>query len=100
LQDIGPTLTKLALYLLIERHLSAAEPIDRLLGISDEEELPRNRSHLPPVIPFWLLSGEKQDELRLERIRILKLVHEEVREAVLEFPPYACVLVYEVARHH
>ena len=84
--------------LTIDRHVGAAEPIDRLLGVADDEEASRARLGLAPVGLAGIVSSEKEKDLGLQRIGILKLVDEDALEAALK--PFAdpAVVAHQVAR--
>ena len=67
-----------SLHLLVERDVGAAEAVDRLLRIADQEELAGRRPHAPPVALGGIVGGEEEQQLGLQRIGVLELVDEEV----------------------
>src|SRR5262249_32679311 len=89
---------ELSLHALVEGDVGPAETVDRLLGVADEEELPRRRPGAPPVVRARIVGGEEEQYLRLQRIRGLELVDEEMREAALELRPHGRVAAHQVAR--
>ena len=75
-----------ALRLVVDRDVGAAEAVDGLLGVADDEELAGLQAAAAPVfrrLPFRVL-GQEERELRLEGVGVLELVHEDVVEAPLE----------------
>src|SRR5205085_6437880 len=68
-----------------------------LLGVSDNEKFSRLHLYLPPIRGRGVVRGEEQEQLRLEEIRILKLVDENVREAPLEFPTHIDTITKQIA---
>ena len=70
-------------------HVGAAEPVDRLLGITDQKQ--RTGSQLPAqsVCYRWLawLAAQEPEDLDLQRIGILKLVDENMTEPARKRPP-------------
>src|SRR5439155_9932688 len=62
----------------------APEAVDRLLRIADDEELPRYRSHPAPVALGRIVGREQEQDLRLQRIRVLELVDQEMGEPPLQ----------------
>jgi hypothetical protein len=93
----GARRDELALHALVERHVGAAEAIDRLLRVADQEELPGDGPHPPPVGLARVVGGEQQQDLRLERVRVLELVDEDVRVAPLQVLAHRRVVAHQVA---
>ena len=92
-----PGAHQLVLHALVERDVGPSEPVDRLLGVGDEEKLPRDGHHLAPVVLGGIRRGEKEKDLGLEGIGVLELVDEDVSEARLELAPDLGVLFQKVA---
>ena len=69
----------------IRADVGAAEPIDRLLRIADDEELAAD------------VVGEEQQNLRLNRIGVLEFVDEDMRELLLEVRAHVGVAPDQVA---
>jgi len=78
----------------------APEPIDRLLGIADDEQLARLRANRAPVAFRGVVGGKQQEDLRLQRIGVLELVDEQVSEATLEVGAHGRDVAQEIARAH
>ena len=84
--------------LAIDADVGAAEAVDRLLRIADDEQLARPRPGASPVRLGVVVGGEQQQDLGLQRIGVLELVDEDVLEARLEAPADAGVVAHEIAR--
>ncbi len=82
----------------VQHHVGTAELIDRLLRIADHEQLPRFGRDLQPVRFAGIVRGEQQQDLGLQRIGILKLVDENVSEAVLQIAADIRLVAHQVAR--
>ena len=80
-------LTDLAIY----ADVGPAEAINRLLRIADDEETTGNRDSRAPVGVGGIGGGKQQQNLGLERIRVLEFVDEQMRETRLEPSPYRLV---------
>jgi hypothetical protein len=78
-------------------HVSAAEPVDRLLRVADEEQLAWNGIHVMPARLTRILRRQEQEQLRLQRIGVLEFVHEETSETGLKVISYRRVFANEVA---
>ena len=74
----------------IDGHVGAAEAVDRLLRIADQEEPAGQRPRLAPVGLARIVGGEEQEDLRLQRIGVLELVDEDPLEALAEIPRARC----------
>ena len=72
----------------VDADVGAAEAVDRLLRVADDEEASRRPGvHGAPVRwPVASAVAEQQEDLGLQRIGVLELVHEDVREPLLERP--------------
>ena len=84
----------------VDADIGSAEPVDRLLRIAHDEERarPHPSVHRRRVVIRVVGRGEEQQQLRLQRVGVLELVHEQVAEAPLEVAPYLGVVAHEVAR--
>ena len=78
--------------------VGAPEAVDRLLRIADDEQLAGNGRDPPPVAFRRIVGGQQQQDLRLQRIGVLELVDEDVREARLERPADARMRREQIAR--
>ena len=81
LDEPGAALDQLLADLSVDVHVGATEAIDRLLRIADQEQLAGHGIDMLPARLARVLRREEQEQLRLQRIGILKLVHEEAAEA-------------------
>jgi len=100
LQACRATAGELLAHLPVHGDVGAPEAVDRLLGVAHDEELPRHGLHLAPVASGGIGGGEQQQDLGLEGIGVLELVHEDVGEPPLEVGPRLVVVAHEVARAH
>ena len=82
----------------IDAHVGPSKTVDRLLGIADEEQRARPRPGASPIRLGVVVSGEQQQNLGLQRIRVLKLVDEDPLEARLESLTDDRVVAHEIAR--
>ena len=81
----APAATEPLAHLAIDADVGAAEPVDRLLGVADDEEAAGDGDDARASRPAsGSADGEQQQDLRLQRIGVLELVDEDVREARLE----------------
>ena len=87
---------ELSLGRLVERHVGAAEAVDRLLGIADDEELAGDGARAREVVLEGIVGREQEQDLGLEGVGVLELVDEQVREALLELAADGRVLLDEV----
>ena len=97
-KEFRATSDQALLDLLIKSNVGAAEAVDRLLWIADQEQLSGNRLNLSPIGFGGIIGSEKQQDLGLEWIGILELVDKVVREALLQLGPYALVVTNEITR--
>src|SRR5688572_31689448 len=79
-------------------HVGAPEPVDRLLRVADDEQLAGDRADVPPPGLARIAGRQEQQQLGLQRIRVLELVHEDPLEALLEVLPDLTVVPDEIAR--
>ena len=83
---------ELSLHALVNGGIRPAKPIDRLLRVPDEEELPR----------AWAIRrrirSEGEKDVRLHEIGVLKLVDEDAIEAALKLAARARIVAKHVAR--
>src|SRR5579885_1777413 len=56
------------------------------------------RAHATPVLLRWIVRRQQEEQLHLERVRVLELVDEEVREAGLQLAADGGIVAHEVAR--
>ena len=63
--ELGASSEKLPLCLLVERHVCAPKTVDRLFRIPDDEELPWDRTDLPPITLSMVIRSKKKEDLRL-----------------------------------
>ena len=83
--------------LLIGFDVGPPEAIDRLFRIADDEQLAGNRCDPPPVAFGRIVGGQQQQDLGLQRVGVLELVDEDMREPRLERPADARVLRQQIA---
>ena len=98
LQDLDATLREPLLDILIEHDIRPAEAVDRLLRIADQEQLSGGRRHPPPIVLVRVVGRQEEQNLGLERVRILELVDEQVGIACLQMAPHVPVAPQKVAR--
>ena len=96
-EDPDAALGEQVLHVVVEHDVGTPEAVDRLLRIPDNEELARSRPHPPPVVLVRVVSREQQQDLRLERIRVLELVDEQVAVAPLQVGAHRGVRPQQVA---
>ena len=86
----------------VDRDVRAAEAVDALLRIAHNEELPVYQGRVSPVrregLPVPLVGCQIEGDLRLERIGVLELVHEDALEARLRAPSNVGMVAQQVAR--
>ncbi len=82
----------------VDADVRPPESIDRLLRVADDEELAGDGSDLPPIRNGGIVRGQEQQDLRLQRIGILKLVDEQTLEALLEAAAHLGIISNQVAR--
>ena len=91
---------ELRAHLRVDADVGAPKAIDRLLRVADDEELARRRRHRAPVADRGIARREQQQDLGLQRIGVLELVDEQVREAQLKRGAHLRVIAHEIARRH
>ena len=81
--------------------VGAPEPIDGLLGVPHHEQLAGGEADVAPARgPPRGLLAQPQDDLVLQRIGVLELVHQDGLEARLQFLPDARMVPEQVPRPH
>ena len=87
---------------LVEDDVRPPEAVDGLLGIADEEEPARVDLHLVPRrrCAHRLAAGDERGDLDLQRIGVLKLIDQQVRELLAQAAPHRRVATQEVACLH
>ena len=85
---------------LVEGHVRAAKAVDRLLGVPHQEELARRGDDLLVVVLRGIVGAQQQQDLGLQRVGVLELVHEEVAEAPLQQGAHRTVVAQQIARAH
>ncbi len=83
-EEFGACCQQSVLHFLIDGHVGTAEAVDRLLGITDEEQLSWNATDIAPISLARIIGSEQQEDLGLERVGVLELVDEEMGEALLQ----------------
>src|SRR5690606_10580216 len=71
-------------HLLVERDVGTPKTVDALLGISHHEEGTHPGARRAPVTRGAVVrrsSGKEEEKLRLKRVRVLELVHQDVAVA-------------------
>ena len=81
----------------IDSHVSATETINRLFGVADQEQFPRNRSSFAPVRLSRITGGQQQQNLGLQRIGVLELIDEDSFEALLKARPHLRIIPDEIS---
>ena len=81
-------------------HVGAAEAIDRLLGIADQEQRARTQSASEQIHGGSLAGfpAQEPDDLDLQRVGVLELVHQDMTEAARQRLPDVLVPREQVAR--
>ena len=83
--------------LLVKHHVGAAKSVDRLLRVAYQEELSGCRGCTRPVCYLRIASGEQEENLDLQRIRVLKLIDEDVSEPTLQVAAHLSVVANQIA---
>ena len=73
-----PTLRDALLHEVVHLDVGPPKAVDALLRVADHEETAGARQHLAPVVPLHWIAGQEQADLRLNRVGVLKLVHQEM----------------------
>ena len=85
-------------HLAVDPDVGAAEAVDRLLRIADDEELPRRGDDRAPVALGRILRRQQEQNLGLERIGVLELVDEDPRVSPLRRGTDVVVAADQVSR--
>ena len=96
-EDPDAVLGEQVLHVMVEDDVGAAKAVDRLLRIADHEELARSRPHPPPAGLVRVVGRKQQQDLRLERVRVLELVDEQVAVAPLQVGAHRGVRAQQIA---
>ncbi len=80
--ELRPAREQELLHVLVERDVRPAEAVDGLLGVAHHEQLPLRRPRRPPANLRGIVAGDEQQDLRLQRVGVLELVHQHVGEAL------------------
>ena len=99
-QELGATGEQELLHVLVERDVRAAEPVDRLLRIAHDEQLSRRGARIPPARLRRVRGSDQQEDLRLQRVGVLELIHQDVREAPRELRAHRNVVADQVPGPH
>ena len=84
--------------LAIDADVGPPETVDRLFRITDQEQRPRARPDLTPIRLVVVVGGKQQQDLGLQRIRVLEFVDEDALEARLKPEPHAGAVAHQIAR--
>ena len=89
-------------YAAVEVDVRTPEAVDRLLGVTDEEQTPFVDGQGDPIVVRRPRGGaaEQKGNLSLNRIGVLELIDEDVRVSLSERCPYLRALRQHVAREH
>ena len=88
----------LALDLVVHADVRAAEAVDGLFGVADDEELAGLEDRRAPVGGRGFPFAEEEDDLGLQGVGVLELVDEQVAEARLQRRPRVEVAHQQVAQ--
>ena len=83
------------LHQLVDLDVGAPEAVDALLRVAHDEQSARARRHGPPVVAARGLRREEETDLRLDGVRVLELVHQQVRVARAELVAHGGVLAQQ-----
>ena len=95
---LGPRIYQLPLGNFVERHVRASESVNRLFRIAHQEQLTRHGRHVSSAGFTPVARRQEYQNLRLKRVRVLKLVHEKMREAPLKIRSYRLARDDEITR--
>ncbi len=84
--------------ILIDANVGAAEAIDRLLRIADEEQTAGHRARLAPIRFSRIVSSQQQEDLSLQRIGVLELVDKNARKPALKSLADLLVVANQISR--
>jgi hypothetical protein len=79
-EQFCPSTKEALLHLLIESHIGAPEPVDRLLRIADQKELARDWAGSAPVCLAGIVGREQEEYFGLQGVGVLEFVDEKVRK--------------------
>ena len=99
LTGVAPRRDEPLAHVAVDADVGAAEAIDRLLRVADDEEAAGDGDDRAASRPAsGSADAEQQQDLRLQRIGVLELVDEDVREARVKPAADAGVAAHQVAR--
>ena len=79
-------------------HIRATEPVNRLFVVANKKQTARARNQLAPIALFKVCAGQVRNNLRLNRIGVLKLVHEQRPILPLQMGPHGCIVPKKSSR--
>ena len=82
-QHFSPATLYKPLDVVVHGYVGAPEAIDGLLWVADDEQLAGLERDVPPVGGVGTIFSQEQDDLGLQRIRVLELVDEQIVEGLL-----------------
>ena len=82
----------------VDRHVGAAEAVDRLLGVADHEQAAGLGRERAPVAPGARRGAQPGDELGLDGVGVLELVHQDPTGAAVKVVAHVVVVAQQVAR--
>ena len=97
-QEGDASLFECVLDLIVGADIGAPKPIDRLLGVPDNEEFSGRGRDAAPIALVRVVCHEKQQDLGLQRVGVLKLVHKHARESCLERRAGVAMVSNEIPR--
>ena len=98
MEQFCPSTKEALLHLLIESHIGAPEPVDRLLRIADQKELAGDWAGSAPVCLAGIVRREQEEYFGLQGVGVLEFVDEKVAEALLQLAAHAGISAYEISR--
>ena len=98
MQELRPAGAQELLHVLVESDVRPAEAVDGLLRVAHHEQLSRGRAGLAPLRGGGIVGGDEQQDLSLQRIGVLELVHQHVGEAAGQLGANGGVVPHQVAR--
>src|SRR5688572_1263651 len=96
-QTPGALLRELLAHPAVDADVRTPKPVDGLLRVADDEQLPRDGTNASPLTLAGIVGREQQQQFRLEGIRILKLIDEKAGKALLEVTPHVIALAHQIA---
>src|SRR5947208_5390339 len=82
----------------IQQDVCPPESIDGLLWVPDQEQLPWHGTNVSPISLFRIIGGKQQQDLSLQRISVLELVHKDMGESLLEIETDSLMVTNQVPR--